>query len=86
VTPAPTPALPVTPARIADRAVARGYYHAARDQLLVATELCPGNISAFYTLSVVQRRLGDEASADAALARYENARDAIIATRGAQRR
>lgn len=73
-------------ARIADLHVARGEYEAARDELVRATELCPENISAFYTLSVVQRRLGDDTRADAALARYETARDAILARQGAQRR
>lgn len=73
-------------ARLADVHSARGDYEAARSELLLATELCPENISAFYTLSVVQRRLGEDALADAALARYESAREAILARQGAQRR
>jgi tetratricopeptide (TPR) repeat protein len=81
-----TPELAGYHARIADLHVARGAYEAARDELILATELCPENISAFYTLSVVQRRLGDDERADAALARYEAARDAILARQGAPRR
>lgn len=61
-------------ARLGDLYFARGKYAEARAQLARATTLCPGNISAFYTLSLVLRRLGEDALADEALARYEGAR------------
>ena len=61
---------------------ARGEYPAARAELLRATEISPGNISAFYTLSLVHRRLGEEALADQAAERYESARQALVAQQG----
>lgn len=66
-------------ARLAEVHFARGDYQAARAELLQATAICPGNISSFYTLSLVHRRLGEEDLADAAAARYESARQALVA-------
>lgn len=66
-------------ARLGEVHFARGEYAAARAELLRATSLCPGNISAFYTLSLVHRRLGDETLADQAAERYESARQALLA-------
>jgi tetratricopeptide (TPR) repeat protein len=69
-------------ARLADVAFARDEYPAAREELLTATRLCPENISAFYTLALVHRRLGEDELADAALERYESARKAIVEAAG----
>lgn len=66
-------------ARLGEVHFARDELEAARAELLRATSLCPGNISAFYTLSLVYRRLGDAARADEAAGRYESARQAILA-------
>jgi Flp pilus assembly protein TadD len=66
-------------ARLGEVHFARGDYAAARTQLVHATTLYPGNISAFYTLSLVHRRLGEEALADQAAGRYESARRALVA-------
>lgn len=66
-------------ARLGEVHFARGEHEAARDALLRATALCPGNISAFYTLSLVQRRLGEDALADEAAAHFESARQALLA-------
>ncbi len=60
-------------------------FEAARAELALATTICPGNISAFYTLSVVHRRLGEEELADQAAARYESARQAILARQRLER-
>ena len=65
-------------ARLGEVHFARGEYEAARAELLRATEIAPENISAFYTLSLVHRRLGEEDLADRAAARYESARRALI--------
>jgi len=65
-------------ARLADIAFERDDYEAAREELLTATRLCPRNISAFYTLALVHRRLGEEEQARAALEHYESARRAIV--------
>ncbi|MEZ6018483.1 MAG: tetratricopeptide repeat protein, partial [Planctomycetota bacterium] len=65
-------------ARLGDVAFARDDYTAARDAFLTATKLCPGNVSAFYTLSLAQRRLGEDALADEALARYEQGRATVV--------
>jgi tetratricopeptide (TPR) repeat protein len=67
-------------ARLGEVYFARGDYPAARAELVRATTLCPGNISAFYTLSLVHRRLGEEELADQAAARYESARQALLAS------
>lgn len=69
-------------ARIADLHFAREEYPAARDELLEATRICPENISAFFTLSLVYRRLGEDALAQEAAQRYESARRAILERRG----
>jgi len=66
-------------ARLGEVHFARGEYEAARAELLRATEIAPGNISAFYTLSLVHRRLGEEALAARAAERYESARQALLA-------
>ena len=66
-------------ARLGEVHFARGEYEPARAELLRATEISPGNISAFYTLSLVHRRLGEEELADRAASRYESARQALIA-------
>ena len=73
-------------ARLADVHFARDDYAAARASLIASTTIFPSNISAFYTLSLVERRLGNDAAADAALERYVTARDAIIERSGASRR
>lgn len=65
-------------ARLAEVHFARADYEAARAELLLATTICPGNISAFYALSLVHRRLGDEELADQAADRYESARQALV--------
>jgi tetratricopeptide (TPR) repeat protein len=72
------PELAACHARLADVHFARDEYAAARDELLAACRLCPGNISAFYTLGQVYRRLGEEQLADEAAARYERERQAIL--------
>ena len=69
-------------ARLGDLHFARDDYAAARDELLEATRIFPQNISAFFTLSLVYRRLGEEALAEEAAARYESARRAILERRG----
>jgi tetratricopeptide (TPR) repeat protein len=73
-------------ARLADVAMARQDYAAARQALLRATAIEPRNISAFYTLSVVHRRLGEEELAEQALQRYLAGRAAVTqgATGGAR--
>jgi len=65
-------------ARLADVLFQRDDYAGARDELLLATTICPQNISAFHALGLVHRRLGQDELADAALARYEAARRAIL--------
>ncbi len=65
-------------ARLGEVHFARADYQAAREELLLATAICPGNISAFYTLGLVHRRLGDEELADQAAERYESARRALV--------
>ena len=69
-------------ARLADVHFARDDYERARDELLASTRIEPRNISAYFTLSVVYRRLGDHGRADEALETYEAARQAIIEQRG----
>jgi len=72
-------------ARLADVHFSRGEHERARDELLASTTIEPRNISAFYALSLVYRRLGEDALADEALSRYESAKEAIIrAQRGNQ--
>jgi Flp pilus assembly protein TadD len=71
-------------ARLGEVHFARGDYEAARAELVEATTLCPSNISAFYTLGLVYRRLGDEARADQAAERFESARRALVAGQGAR--
>jgi Flp pilus assembly protein TadD len=71
-------------ARLADVHFAREEYAAARDELVTATTLCPANISAFFTLSQVYRRLGEERLADETSARYEAARRALVAGQARQ--
>jgi len=66
-------------ARLGEVHFAREEFEAARAELVLATTICPGNISAFYTLSVVQRRLGHDELADQAAERYESARQALLA-------
>jgi tetratricopeptide (TPR) repeat protein len=65
-------------ARLADVHLARDEYEAARDELIASTTIEPRNISAFFTLNLVYRRLGQTALAEDALARYDTARRAII--------
>lgn len=69
-------------ARLADVHFARDEYEAARENLLQATTIAPDNISAFYALSLVHRRIGDDASADRALARYETRRKELSEVQG----
>jgi tetratricopeptide (TPR) repeat protein len=66
-------------ARLGEVHFARGEYEAARAELLRATALSPAIVSAFYTLSLVHRRLGEEELADRAAEHYESARQALIA-------
>lgn len=68
-------------ARLADVHFARGEYGAAREELVASTTIEPGNISAFYALSQVERRLGHDAEAQRALERYESAKAAIEGAR-----
>jgi len=70
-------------ARLGEVHFARGEYEAARDELVRATTIAPGNISAFYTLGLVYRRLGEDALADEAAGRYEAARQALLARQNA---
>jgi len=72
-------------ARLGEVHFARGELAEARAALERATTLAPENISAFYTLSLVYRRLGEEALAEAAATRYEAARQALVAGQGAPR-
>jgi len=57
----------------------------ARAEFTRAVELSSGNLSALYTLSLVHRRLGEEALARAAEARYEEARRARVSAPGGTR-
>jgi Flp pilus assembly protein TadD len=66
-------------ARAGEVRFARGELAAARSELEQATAICPGNISAFYTLGLVYRRLGEEELADECARRYEAARRALVA-------
>lgn len=66
-------------ARLGEVFFARGEFSAAKRELLRATELAPENISAFYTLGLVERRLGNELAAEEAARRYESARQALLA-------
>jgi tetratricopeptide (TPR) repeat protein len=72
-------------ARLADVYFSLDDYETARDELLAATMLCPGNISAFYMHSLVYRRLGDEVLADQAAERYESAKQAILGRQAGRR-
>ncbi len=72
-------------ARLAEVHFVRGEYEAARAELVLATTICPGNISAFYTLSLVHRRLGNEELADEAAERYESAWQALVDGQGIRR-
>jgi tetratricopeptide (TPR) repeat protein len=65
-------------ARRAELAFAQGDYATARLDLEQATTAWPKNISAFFTLSLVYRRLGEEALAQATLQKYETAKQSII--------
>ena len=65
-------------ARLGDMHFARDDYESARAALLLATSIAPENISAFYTLQLVHRRLGEDELADQALERYETAKQALI--------
>jgi Flp pilus assembly protein TadD len=69
-------------ARLGEVHLARGDYEAARDELLTATTLSAGNVSALYTLGLAYRRLGEERLADEAAARYAAARQALLARQG----
>jgi tetratricopeptide (TPR) repeat protein len=69
-------------ARLADVHFARGEYEAARDALLASTTIEPGHISAFYALSLVYRRLGEDALADQALQRYESVKATMLESVG----
>jgi len=80
-----TPELAECHARLAEVHFARAEFEAARDELVLATTICPGNISAFYTLSLVYRRLGSEELAAQAAQRYESARQALIDGQKARR-
>lgn len=60
-------------ARRAELAFAEADYASARTELETATQLWPGNISAYFTLSLVYRRLGKESLADETLRHYESA-------------
>jgi tetratricopeptide (TPR) repeat protein len=73
-------------ARLGEVHFARGEHAAARAELVRATGLCPTNISAFFTLSLVERRLGNERAADEAARRYEAARQALLAQQRAGKR
>ncbi|MSR63949.1 MAG: tetratricopeptide repeat protein [Planctomycetes bacterium] len=66
-------------ARLGEVHFARDELEAARAEFELATRICPGNISAFYTLSLVYRRLGEAQLADQAAATYESARQALVA-------
>lgn len=72
-------------ARLGEVHLARDELEAARAELERATTLAPGNISAFYTLSLVYRRLGQEELGERAAERYEAARQALLATQGPAR-
>lgn len=65
-------------ARLGDVYFAQDRYEPARHELVRATTMSPGTISALYTLSLVYRRLGEHELADQTLQRYEDAKQAII--------
>lgn len=69
-------------ARLADVHFARDEYEAARSELIASTTIEPRNISAFFTLSQVYRRLGQHDLADQAMERYESARRQILERAG----
>jgi len=73
-------------ARLGEVLFAQADYAAARTELSRATELWPGNISAYYTLSLVHRRLGEDALAEKAAAHYESARRELIEHQAAGQR
>lgn len=61
-------------ARLGELHFASGRYEQARQELEAATRAWPQNISAFYTLGQVYRRLGEEELAEQADRRYEEGR------------
>ena len=65
-------------ARLGDVHFARDEYQAARAELEIATRLAPENVSAYYTLGLVYRRLGEDLLATEALRRYEAGRRAVL--------
>lgn len=65
-------------ARLADVHFARDDYQLARGELIAATTIEPRNISAFFTLSQVYRRLGRDDLARQALERYEAGKRQIL--------
>jgi Tfp pilus assembly protein PilF len=68
-------------ARLADVHIRRDELEAAKTQLLLATELWPQHYAAFYKLSRVLTRLGEDEAADAAFRQFR-----IRERRAAQRR
>ena len=70
-------------ARLGEVHFALGRYEEARDELLLSTRLAPAHVSAFYTLSLVHRRLGEDEEAARALAHYE-ARKAELSKGGTE--
>ncbi|MFT7667473.1 MAG: Tfp pilus assembly protein PilF [Planctomycetota bacterium] len=73
-------------ARLGDVFFARSDYEAARDELLKSTQIWPRNISAFFTLSLVYRRLGEDVLASEAAEYYESARRSMIEQQGRAQR
>ena len=65
-------------ARLADVHFARDDYEAARSELIAATTIEPRNISAYFTLSQVYRRLGRDDLAEQAMERYQTAKQQIL--------
>ncbi|MCP3902618.1 MAG: tetratricopeptide repeat protein [Planctomycetes bacterium] len=61
-------------ARLADVRIRQGDFEAAREQLIIATELFPDHYEAFYKLYRVHTRLGDEEAAADARTRFETTR------------
>ncbi len=72
------PELASAHARMGELHFAAGEYELARTELEQATGIWPGNISAFYTLSQVYRRLGEDELADGAARHYESERQQRI--------
>jgi tetratricopeptide (TPR) repeat protein len=72
-------------ARLGEVHFVREEYEAARRELIAATQADPHYVSAFFTLSQVYRRLGEDELAEQALARFQAGKRAAIEAEGGDR-